>query len=126
MARDHWRERPESTPRLHSPHTGHARSRGAQRNVAPDAVDYVLAHGRLIQRTGALFFFLGRRDTPPADRGMSWAARLEGTTVLLAPDGAVITIYRNRRGARAIARKLKYRWAEAATTPWDDLVPAAI
>jgi hypothetical protein len=40
---------------------------------------------------------------------MSWASRLEGTIVLLAPDGAVITVYRNQRGLRAILRKAKYR-----------------
>lgn len=89
--------------------TWHARRRGARRNVAPDAVDYVLAHGRMIQRTGVMFYFLGWRDIPPCDRRASWASRLEGSIVLVAPDGAVITIYRNRRGLRAIARKMKYQ-----------------
>lgn len=89
--------------------TAHARRRAARRNVAPDAVDYVVSHGRMIQRTGVTFFFLGRRDMPPADRSASWASRLEGTIVLLAPDGVVITVYRNRRGLRAILRKLKHR-----------------
>jgi hypothetical protein len=114
MQRTRESEEPEPPARRLAPHTRHARDRGARRNVAPDAVDYVLAHGRMIQRTGATFYFLGRRDVPPADRGASWAARLEGTIVLLAADGAVITIYRNRHGARAIARKLKYRWPQTA------------
>jgi hypothetical protein len=93
------------------PHTTrHARGRGARRNIEPDAMEYVLAHGRMLQRTGVTFYFLGRRDTPPADRGTSWAARLEGTTILQGADGVVITVYRNRHGARAIARKLKHRW----------------
>jgi hypothetical protein len=89
--------------------TQHARRRGARRNVAPDAVDYVLAYGRMIQRTGAMFYFLGRRDIPPCDRRASWASRLEGSIVIVAPDGAVITIYRNRRGLHTIARKMKYQ-----------------
>ncbi|HEY1389359.1 MAG TPA: hypothetical protein VGF38_12520 [Ktedonobacterales bacterium] len=88
--------------------TWHARKRGARRNVAPDAVDYVLAHGRMIQRTGAMFYFLGRRDIPPCDRRANWASRLEGSIVVVASDGAVITIYRNRKGLRAITRKMKY------------------
>ena len=92
--------------------TAHALARAAQRNVAPDAVDYVLTHGRRIQRTGVTFYFLGKRDMPPADRCASWATRLEGTIVVLAPDGEVITVYRNRRGTRAIQRKLKYRLPE--------------
>ncbi len=89
--------------------TRHARRRSARRNVAPDAVDYVLAHGRMIQRTGALFYFLGRRDIPPCDRRASWVSRLEGSIVIVSSDGDVITIYRNRRGLRSIARKMKYR-----------------
>jgi len=88
--------------------TAHAQRRLARRNVPPNAVDYVLAHGRTIQRTGVTFFFLGRRDVPPADRHTSWASRLEGTTVLVASDGMVITVYRNHRGLRAILRKLKH------------------
>jgi hypothetical protein len=102
----------------------HARRRGARRNVEPDAVDYVLAHGRMIQRTGVTFFFLGRRDVPSADRCMSWASRLEGTIVLLAPDGAVITVYRNRHGLPAILRKLKYRLPDLRRWPEEaDMMP---
>lgn len=93
------------------PFTRHARKRGARRNVAPDAVEYVMAYGRMIQRTGVTFYFLGRRDIPPRDRRASWASRLEGTIVLQAPGEDVITIYRNRRGLRVIQRKMKYRLA---------------
>jgi hypothetical protein len=107
--------------------TRHARCRGARRNVAPDAVEYVLTHGRQIQRTGMTFYFLGRRDMPEEDRGASWASRLEGTIVLMAPDGAVITVYRNRRGLRAILRKLKHRIPELQRRPDDaDLTPANV
>lgn len=90
------------------PFTRHARRRGARRNIAPDAVDYVLAYGRMIQRTGVTFYFLGWRDIPPDDRGASWASRLEGTIVLLASDGEIITVYRDRNGLRSILRKMKY------------------
>lgn len=94
--------------------TRHARRRGARRNLPPDTVDYVLTHGRVLQRTGVMFFFLGRRDIPPSDRGASWAARLEGTIVIASADGPIITVYRDRRGLRTIARKAKYRlrWHE--------------
>lgn len=91
------------------PLSRHARARAAQRNVAPDAVAYVLAHGRTVQRTGVCFCFLGWRDLPPVDRGASWASRLVGTVVLVAPDSGVITVYRHRRALRTILRKAKYR-----------------
>lgn len=92
--------------------TRHARCRGARRNVAPDAVEYVVAHGRMVRRTGVMFFFLGRRDIPTRDRCASWATRLEGTIVVVAADGSVITVYRNRHGLHPIARKMKYRLFE--------------
>ena len=103
--------------------TRHARRRSARRNVAPDAVDYVLAYGRMIQRTGAMFYFLGRRDIPPCDRRASWASRLEGSIVIVAPDGAVITIYRNRRGLHTIARKMKYQLDARKQAPACDAEP---
>ena len=67
-----------------------------------------------------MFFFLGRRDIPACDRCASWAARLEGTIVIVAPDGAVITVYRNRGGLRPIARKMKYRLPERDQPGSDD------
>jgi hypothetical protein len=92
--------------------TRHARARSARRNVTLDVVDYALAHGRMIQRTGITFYFLGRRDMPPADLCGTGASRLEGIIVLVGPDGAVITVYRNRRGLHMIQRKMKYRLAD--------------
>jgi hypothetical protein len=103
--------------------TQHARRRAARRNVAPDEVDYVLAYGRMIQRTGAMFYFLGRRDIPPCDRRASWASRLEGSIVIVAPDGAVITIYRNRRGLHTIARKMKYQLSAHKQAPAREAEP---
>jgi hypothetical protein len=89
----------------------HARRRAARRNLLPDAVDCVLTHGRCLYRTGVTFYLLARRDLPPADRRASWAARLEGTVILVAPDGEVITVYRNRRAPPTIRRKMKYQLA---------------
>lgn len=87
----------------------HASRRAARRNIVPDAVDYVLLHGQLTHRTGIRFFFLRRRDIPPADRRQGWCARLVGTVVLVAPEGDIITVYRNRRALPSIRRKPKYR-----------------
>jgi hypothetical protein len=87
----------------------HAHGRAARRNLAPDAVHYALTHGRQVQRTGVTFYFLGWRDMPETDRRASWAARLEGIVVLVAPDGEVVTVYRNCRALRTILKKMKYR-----------------
>ena len=97
-------------------YSAHALRRAAQRHVAPDAVDYVVAHGTCCHRTGIMFFFLRRRDVPPEDAGLEWAQRLVGTVVLASRDGEVITTYRNTRALRTILRKTKYRLASRENT----------
>lgn len=89
----------------------HAQQRLAQRNLDQRAIDYVLKHGRLIRRTGVQFYVLGARDVPLQDRRRSSISRLIGTTILVARDGTIITVYRNRRTLRAIARKRKH-WTD--------------
>ena len=94
----------------------HALRRAARRNVVSDAIDYVLANGRVLHRTGITFHFLAARDVPAEDRRAAWVARLVGTVVLVGTDGGIITVYRNRRALPAIRRKLKYRSAVGAGT----------
>ena len=98
-----WQAQPEMRM------TGHARRRAAQRNLAQDAVRYVMTYGRECHRTGVTFVVLRRRDIPREDLRLPWVARLEGSVALVASDGAVITLYRNLSAARAILRKMKYR-----------------
>jgi len=87
----------------------HAEHRIARRNITQEALEYVLTYGRRMQRTGVTFYFLGRRDVPPADRQASWATRLEGTVVLMRSEGEIITVYRHRKARPSIRRKMKYR-----------------
>ncbi|HLZ24155.1 MAG TPA: hypothetical protein VKQ30_18735 [Ktedonobacterales bacterium] len=89
----------------------HALRRAARRNVVPDAVEYVMTHGRVLHRTGITFYFLAGRDVPVEDAHAAWVTRLVGTVVLVAEDGTIITVYRNSRALPAIRRKLKYRIA---------------
>lgn len=88
--------------------TLHARLRCAQRNVNRDTIAFVEWHGRKIHRTGATFYFLGRRNIPEHLRDDDRYAKLEGTVLLAGPDGGFITVYRNRQALKAIRKKLKY------------------
>ena len=90
-------------------HTHHSDRRAAQRNLV-GAIDYIMAWGRLIHRTGVRFYFLGRRDIPPQHRHLPQIARLAGSVALVSPDGEVITLYRNADALREIERKMKYRF----------------
>lgn len=90
-------------------HTHHSDRRAAQRNLV-GAIDYIMAWGRLIHRTGVRFYFLGRRDIPPQHRHLPQIARLAGSVALVSPDGEIITLYRNVDALRDIERKMKYRF----------------
>lgn len=88
----------------------HASRRLAQRNLDPEDVGYVYAHGRLHHAAKALFVHLGRRDIPAEDRRNDRWRRLEGTVLVLDPEAGehLTTAYRNRRhGSRDIKRKSK-------------------
>lgn len=91
--------------------TGHASMRIAQRHLSGDDVAYVLANGTRVRRTGVTFVFLRARDIPSTHQ-RTRSAKLEGTVVMLARDGDIMTVYRSsdkRRGLRAIQKKTKYR-----------------
>ena len=90
--------------------SAHASRRLAQRNLSPEDVQYVYAHGRLHHNGKATFVHLGLRDIPPEDRRDDRRRRLEGTVLVLDPATGchLTTAYRNRqRGSRDIRRKLK-------------------
>ena len=92
--------------------TAHAQQRVRQRNLKEEEIDYVLAHGRIIHRSGAAFYFLGSKDIPVPDRKLPWVQHLAGVTLLVnsAPTCSVlITAYRNERGLHTICKKSKYR-----------------
>jgi hypothetical protein len=89
--------------------TNHSRQRCAQRGIDERAIAFVLRYGQKIHRTGVTFYFLGQRDIPDAYRRDDRYAKLEGTTLLISPEGGLITTYRNRRASRVIRKKVKYR-----------------
>lgn len=89
--------------------TAHAQLRCAQRNISPRSVEYIVEHGTRVHRTGVTFYILRGRDIPPADRRVDAYAKLEGTVLLVADDGCLLTAYRHQGAYRRVARKLKYR-----------------
>jgi hypothetical protein len=91
--------------------SAHAGLRLAQRNLSPDDVRYVFAHGRMYHAGKAQFIHLGLRDIPATDRRNDRLRRLEGTVLVLDPASGqhLTTAYRNRRhGSRDIKRKPKH------------------
>jgi len=94
----------------------HAGRRLAQRNLRPEDVRYVFAHGRIYHTGKALFVHLGLRDIPAEHRREDRLRRLEGTVLVLDPNTGqhLTTAYRNRRrGSRDIKRKCKHAFFDA-------------
>jgi hypothetical protein len=86
----------------------HAARRQRQRGLHDAALDYVLAHGTSVRRTGVTFVILQRRDVPVADRRIDRWTRLAGTVVIVGDHGQIVTVYRSRHGLRDVVRKAKY------------------
>ena len=61
----------------------------------PDAID-VLRFGRRWFDTGAWHHAIGRREVIRHERAFPGIVRLEGLQVVAAPDGTILTAYRNR------------------------------
>lgn len=87
--------------------TEHSKQRCAQRCIGEQGIAFVLKHGRKIHRTGITFYFLGHKNIPDDLRKDDRFSKLEGTTLLVSPDGSLVTVYRNRRASRAIRKKAK-------------------
>lgn len=90
--------------------TQHAETRMNQRATSRSHLRLALEFGERIEQDGATVYFLGRRHLP-VWLNPSEAERAEGTTAVVARDGAVITIFRRHRLARSLRRRGRYRAA---------------
>lgn len=86
----------------------HAARRMAQRNLSVQDVELALRLGHKEHRTGAQFFFLGKRDFQR--RAEKALARLVGTVVVVEADAVIATVYRNHHARAKIRRKSKHCW----------------
>jgi hypothetical protein len=84
--------------------TSHASQRMDQRAVSAVGIRLAMRQGMQIEQHGATVFFLGRRHLPPG-LPPAIAARLAGTVVVVARDGAILTTFRCQR----VPRRMRYR-----------------
>ena len=92
----------------------HARHRGAQSNLCERDVELVRRYGVLEHRTGVQFYFVRKQEVERYQGVEPRLAKLHSIVLVVANDGTVITVYRNRKALRAIRRKPKARWTSAA------------
>jgi hypothetical protein len=88
--------------------SAHARRRMRERGVSEEALALALLFGRIVWTRGAQVFAIGRREVRYfLKQGVDLTLH-EGVQVVCAPDGSILTVYRNRdfRGLRpALGRK---------------------
>lgn len=87
--------------------TQHALDQMQVRQLSADAVDAALAYSRTAWTRGAQIFAIGRREVERCRVEGLALAHWEGVQVVTAPDGAIVTVYRNRdlRGLRRHRRR---------------------
>lgn len=98
----------------------HAALRSAQRSVPAEVIELALTWGKPIhQPVGRVAWHLGRREAAEArGLGVSLPERAVGVAVILANDGAVVTVVRSddrhrltaRRGLRRSRRRVGGDW----------------
>ena len=88
----------------------HAVSRAIQRGLPIEAINYILDHGKVFHKSGAIIYFLRKRDIPVNDQRYEQISRPEGTALVISKDRrTIITVWRNRNnGLKNIKRKPRY------------------
>lgn len=74
----------------------HAWQRMCARGHSPDAVRAALEHGRIAHVREADFYIIGRAEIAAAARTGFDLRRLDGLHVVVADDGTIKTVFRNR------------------------------
>lgn len=82
--------------------TKHAAERMSRRGLPSAAVSAALTYGRVVSIRGADIHAIGRREVEWYEREGMDLTRYEGVQVVCSPEGAILTVYRNRdfRGLR--------------------------
>jgi hypothetical protein len=93
--------------------TYHAQQRMTARNLSHQAVTAALAFGRSIHTRGAEIHVIGRKEVKQyLPHGIDLSP-FEGVQLVCAPDGAILTVYRNRDFRRLRPRtRLRQRCAK--------------
>lgn len=77
------------------PLTDHAQMRMGQRGISERCVAMVLRYGRTVHARGAAYRVIGHKEVARcAELGID-VSEADGVHVLVAPDGSVVTAYRN-------------------------------
>jgi len=77
--------------------TEHAAQRSCDRVISADALILAMDYGREVQIRGSTYFVVGRKEVESAARRGIAMHRLEGLQVVVASNGAIITVQWNHK-----------------------------
>lgn len=95
------------------PLTKHAHARMNERRLSDEAVNMVMTYGRAVRVRGAEIYAVGRKEVEYYLAEGVDLSRFDGVQVVCSPDGAILTVYRNKdfRGLRPRGGRRHYRLA---------------
>lgn len=85
---------------VHDGMTRHARQRRDARRITDAGIEAALTWGRTWHHDGYIFHRIDRRTVTRARRQGADLGAFEGVLVVEGPDGAIVTVFRNREGRR--------------------------
>lgn len=89
--------------------TNHAETRMNQRGFNSGQIASVIKYGRAVRAKGVIFMFVGRKEVSRYAKEGIDLRDVEGLQILISPDNALITVYRNHDLSR-IKKTAKKRW----------------
>jgi hypothetical protein len=104
---------PAATVQDYNVLTNHAQQRMTARSLSHEAIFAAMTFGRSIHTRGADIQVIGRKEVQQYRQHGINLAPFEGVQLVCAPDGAVLTVYRNRDFRRLRPRsRLRRRQAK--------------
>lgn len=87
-------------------HTQHSKIRSQQRCISQQMIEDTIHYGELIRKQGLRYYIMTERSACFIQQPQQ-KERLKNTVVILTPDNAILTVYKNARAIRNVKRKPK-------------------
>jgi hypothetical protein len=84
--------------------TRHFRQRARERHFRRDVEEFIVTFGTAFTEHQRHYLMIVRRDLPREVRDTPLAARADGWIIVMAPNGSILTCYRNARVCKKIRR----------------------
>ena len=95
--------------------TSHANERQRKRGITDDQLDLTLRYGTRLHVTGAVLYYLRRRDIP-LWMDAEYASRVHGTVAVVSQAGLLVTTYRNPKILHRLKKRPRWNTRRVASS----------